>query len=417
MRRFFSLKRILVLTTLLFLAFSLQAGLVTIEWSWSAADDDITTFRYRLNNQGWVVVDSSVTSFVLEGVDENNAYTFEIQQSYDGKLFSGSSSYAYPAGTMVVDAGETVPAVTEGTETAMIDTVPSTEVIDAAPVSDVIIMDEPIESAVIMDAPIESAIIMDEPIDSAIIMDAPIDSALVMDEPIAAGDELVFADEFTVAEDTIDTTVAADATATADAIAQPTTAPSGVTPLTPPTEQELIEALDSNPQMAVELFLGAGGKGDNVFLQSVFDPDGAYTPLRTMILPSFTFDFVYPGIVTYSPDSYLSARAGFGFSLYEGAGQKVVAPDVRAGVSYTRRFGDKWSVDGVLGLSFMFTGSGSTVTTPSATYGPYVAVIGRYDISDVLSVAAMAETRFLMSDLFTPYELTGIVRVGLTYRF
>ncbi len=430
MKRYSNLKRIFALTTLLFLAFSLQAGLVTIEWSWSPADEDITAFRYRLNSQEWVTVDASVTSYVLPRVDEELSFTFEIQQSYDGSSFSGSSSYAYPAGGPA-PAQEAAVAASSS---------PSPEVINEAPVESddmITVMDEPLimdEAPVIMDeAPVimdEAPVIMDE---APVIMDAApviMDAApVIMDAaPVESGDIITVIDEPVVMDEPIDSEIVMSEPAgteelssveSADAEAAPEEeSVSEIAPLTPPTEAELIESLDSNPKMSIELFAGTGGKGDNVFLTSFFDPDGDYTPLRTMILPSFTFEFVYPGIVTYSPDSYLSFRGGLGFTLYQDtAKDSIVAPDIRAGVSYTRRLNDLWSIDGVAGLSLMFTSKDLSTTEPNLFYGPYVSVIGRYDLSDVLSFAAMAETRFLMSGLFTPYELTGIVRLGVTYRF
>ena len=401
MTRISSGKRICALIALVFFAFSVHAGLVTIEWSWRAADDEITVFRYRLNDQEWVRVDSSVTSYVLEGVDEELVYRFEIQQSYDGENFSVPSAYEYPG-------------IQEEPETASVEADTSLEVIDSPP--------EVIDAApeVIASAPevIESA---PEVIDSApIVISEPVEEAAVISEPAVIEEALVFDEDVMFeAEEPETEPELPEAEETTEVVETAAETPQ-VKPLTPMSEDELIEALDSNPSMAVELFIGTGGKGDNVFLTDLFDPDDVYTDLRTRILPSFTFEYVYPGIVRFSPESYLSLRAGIGFTLYEEVvgGASVIAPDIRAGVSYTRRFSERWSADAALGLSVMFTDKDlSGGAQANLFYGPYVALIGRYDISEVFSIAAMAETRFLMSDLFTPYELTGIVRLGVTYRF
>ncbi len=405
MTRISSGRRFCVLTALVFFAFSLHAGLVTIEWSWRAADDEVSVFRYRLNDQDWERVDSSVTSYILEGVDEELVHRFEIQQSYDGENFSTSSSYEYPgkkeAAQAVASAEviETPPEVI-GASPEVISSAPV--VIDTAPE---VITSQPL----IVDSPPE---VMDS---APMVISEPVEEVAVISEPAVVEEELIPVSD-------AGETVFPQAEVSAEPVAalEPVTEPAGVTPLSPPSEEELIEALDSNPAMAVELFIGTGGKGDNLFLTDFFDPDDVYTDLRTRILPSFTFEFVYPGIATFGPDAYLSMRAGIGFTLYEESvgGDSVIAPDVRAGVSYTRRFSDRWSADAALGLSVMFTDKDlSGGTQPKVFYGPYVGLIGRYDISEVFSFAAMAETRFLMSDLFTPYELSGIVRLGVTYRF
>ena len=414
MTRISSGRRFCALIALVFFAFSVHAGLVTIEWSWRAADDEITVFRYRLNDQEWVHVDSSVTSYILEGVDEELAYMFEIQQSYDGENFSTSSTYEYPG---IQEASEKASAEFDSSPEVidsppeMIGTAP--EVIGTAPE----VIDSPPEMITTAPEMIESAPLG---IDSApMVISEPVGEAAVISEPAVMEDEIVLIDEISPEAGVPETDLPETAEQPAEVVEAAAATPQ-VKPLTPMSGDELIEALDSNPAMAVELFIGTGGKGDNVFLSDLFDPDDVYTDLRTRILPSFTFEYVYPGIATFTPESYLSLRAGIGFTLYEEAasGNSVIAPDIRAGVSYTRRFSEKWSADAALGLSVMFADKDlSTGSQANLFYGPYVALIGRYDISEVFSIAAMAETRFLMSNLFTPYELTGIVRLGVTYRF
>ena len=407
MTRISSGRRFCALIALVFFAFSVHAGLVTIEWSWRAADDEITVFRYRLNDQEWVHVDSSVTSYILEGVDEELAYMFEIQQSYDGENFSTSSTYEYPG---IQEASEKASAEFDSSP-EVIDSPP--EMIGTAPE----VIDSPPEMITTAPEMIESAPLG---IDSApMVISEPVGEAAVISEPAVMEDEIVLIDEISPEAGVPETDLPETAEQPAEVVEAAAATPQ-VKPLTPMSGDELIEALDSNPAMAVELFIGTGGKGDNVFLSDLFDPDDVYTDLRTRILPSFTFEYVYPGIATFTPESYLSLRAGIGFTLYEEAasGNSVIAPDIRAGVSYTRRFSEKWSADAALGLSVMFADKDlSTGSQANLFYGPYVALIGRYDISEVFSIAAMAETRFLMSNLFTPYELTGIVRLGVTYRF
>ncbi len=172
--------------------------------------------------------------------------------------------------------------------------------------------------------------------------------------------------------------------------------------------------------MAIEFSVGTGGKGDNKFLQTKFNPDGKYKPVKTMILPSFTFDFVYGNIITLSEKDYFNLRAGVGFNTYRlgSDNSTFIGSDFHIGMNYNRRFSDKFTFTSGAGLSAMFTSTNLSVASdPNIFYGPYLSVGGRYRLNDIFSIIAHAETKLLFSNVFTPYELTGIVRVGFTYRF
>ncbi|MDC7245798.1 MAG: hypothetical protein PQJ47_07800 [Sphaerochaetaceae bacterium] len=351
-----------VLLILLGASFSLYASMVDIIWDWEPADSQITSFRYRLNDEPWVVVDPSVLSFTLLNVDDTQSYTFEIQQTYDGINYSESSMMTYE--------GVPVPVVEE----PVIQTI-----------SEPVVMTEPL----VMSEPV----VVSEPVE--IIEEEPLE--LVEEEPVGIVEEEPAAEEM-VEE-----------------------LPEGLQKLTPPTEEEqLIEVFDTNPWMAVEVLLGTGGKADNLAFTSMFDPDDVFTNMRTMILPSISFDFIYGNLKTFDNNSSLNLHFGLGYNRYQKASDQstVLGPDFHVGVEYEYPLSSTWSIGAVGGLSLMFTGEDiSSDNTANIFYGPYVEILGRYNINDIFSVTLNAQTRFLFSDVFTPYELTGIVRAGFTYRF
>ncbi len=87
-------KRSLLLVALVLFSVSLFAAPVVVTWEWMLEDPNVTTFRYQLDGEdpdGWIVVDSSVTSYTVKGLDGSKAYTLYLQQSYDGENFSGSA--------------------------------------------------------------------------------------------------------------------------------------------------------------------------------------------------------------------------------------------------------------------------------------------------------------------------------------
>ena len=87
-------KRNLLLVALVLFTASLFAAPVVVTWEWMLEDPNVTTFRYQLdgeNPEDWIVVDSSVTTYSVKGLDGSQAYTLYLQQSYDGENFSGSA--------------------------------------------------------------------------------------------------------------------------------------------------------------------------------------------------------------------------------------------------------------------------------------------------------------------------------------
>jgi len=362
-------KKNMIIIILSLLAFSpLFASLVTLNWQWESNDEEVTSFRYRLNDNDWVTVDPSVTEFTLTGVDQDTSYTFEIQQSYDGINYGDSAIESYDN-----EIAQQEPVIEE---------VPSV-------ITEPVVIEEPVTPT------LEEPVVVPEPV----VIAEPIEP--IVEEPVVIEESIEPAIAEPIEEEIIEE-------------------PKQVTKLTPPSEEETrIEALDSNPWMAIEFLAGTGGKGDNKFLTSLFDPDDNYVLLQTMILPSFTFDFVYGNIITLSPKDSFNLRAGVGFNLYKlSSGTTVVGSDIHMGLDYNRSLGEKFHLTAGAGLALMFASEDlSSGTNPNLFYGPYITIGGRYMINEIFSIVASAETRLLLSDVFTPYELTGIVRVGFTYRF
>lgn len=66
---------------------------VDLTWDWKLNDLDVTTFRFQLDGEDenkWIVVDSSVTSYSAKDLDGTKEYTLYLQQSDDGVFFSKS---------------------------------------------------------------------------------------------------------------------------------------------------------------------------------------------------------------------------------------------------------------------------------------------------------------------------------------
>lgn len=83
-----------LLALLIVVPASLFAVPVVITWEWLMEDPDVTTFRYQVDGEdpaAWTVVDSSVTSYTVEGIEGSVAHSLYLQQSYDGENWSVSA--------------------------------------------------------------------------------------------------------------------------------------------------------------------------------------------------------------------------------------------------------------------------------------------------------------------------------------
>lgn len=87
MKKFFVVL-LLVIITLSFLS----AG--TISWKWRGNDEEVKFFRYRMDDSEWKVVENESYEVRYDS-DVSIPHTFEIQQSYDGILWSESRFSEY----------------------------------------------------------------------------------------------------------------------------------------------------------------------------------------------------------------------------------------------------------------------------------------------------------------------------------
>jgi hypothetical protein len=173
--------------------------------------------------------------------------------------------------------------------------------------------------------------------------------------------------------------------------------------------------------MRVDVFIGAGGKADNLVFTSAFDPDGDFVAVRTRIFPSITADFVYGNLLPSDSPIDIGLRAGLGYTGYElVSGSHLPGFDLHVMGMFEYQLSEKFALDASVGLAFMFTGD-AIHSTPQGKLGvfagPVAQLNGRYHINGPWSVGLQAETRFLLGGAFKPYELTGIVRLGVLYDF
>jgi hypothetical protein len=87
-------KLIAMLFSLVLIPATLFSMPVVVTWEWMLEDPMVTSFRYQVDGEetsAWTVVDSSVTTYTVKGLDGSIAHTLYLQQSYDGVNFSASS--------------------------------------------------------------------------------------------------------------------------------------------------------------------------------------------------------------------------------------------------------------------------------------------------------------------------------------
>jgi hypothetical protein len=333
----------LVLTMVLAMLAPLWAKEISITWEWDRADDQVTAFRYQVNGQepdAWIVVDGSVTRYSIGPVEDTQAFTLYVQQSYDGSNWSES-------GLMPYDPQEFGVAITpEATEPVKMVTVAGEPAIEVREPEPVLVAAEPVVEEVVE---IES-----QPVAPA-VQPAP--------EPVPA-------------------------------------------PVSPKLQR-------------VELYVGAGGKADNYFPAGSFDPNGAFVNLRTMVLPSITLDYVRSSLMELGSSIDLGIRAGMGYTGYGTATTSIAGFDIHALALAEYDPQGPFSFDGGVGLAFMFTSNAiqGASTEIGVFFGPVAQIGANYRITDTWSAGVSAETRFLMANQFDPYELTGMIRFGLGYRF
>ena len=88
------LKFTALLAVLILLPAILFAVPVAVTWEWLLEDPEVTTFRFQIDSEdpeGWITVDSTVTSYTERGLDGTVDHILFLQQSYDGINFSEST--------------------------------------------------------------------------------------------------------------------------------------------------------------------------------------------------------------------------------------------------------------------------------------------------------------------------------------
>ena len=90
------MKRSFCIFLMLLVSLCLYAVELNMDWTWEVEDPEVNYYRYQINGQednSWTVVDSSVTSYSVEGLDATIENVFYLQQSYDGNNWSDSIVY------------------------------------------------------------------------------------------------------------------------------------------------------------------------------------------------------------------------------------------------------------------------------------------------------------------------------------
>lgn len=167
--------------------------------------------------------------------------------------------------------------------------------------------------------------------------------------------------------------------------------------------------LSERSSMRVELTFGTGGKADNLILDSFFPPQPV--TYRTMILPVATLDLVLPGLWQLDWDKGIGLRFGFGYQGYEETPSMTPTPffDIHAGAQFELEFARQFIAEAGVGLSI--------VVSPQFRYGLGMHAGLNYLVSKALSIVAQGEARLLFSGALSPYELTGVMRLGAGYSF
>ncbi len=142
----------------------LAAQTMSVTWKWSHDDQNVSYYRYQLNNEseeGWTVVPNTVLSYDATELDPYQSYTLYLQCSYDGENWSESA----------VAVAE--PLLVEEPEPVVVEEIVEEEpVVVEAPVEEepVVIVEE--EPVVIVEAPVEEdEIVVEEKEDATAVVE------------------------------------------------------------------------------------------------------------------------------------------------------------------------------------------------------------------------------------------------------
>lgn len=179
-----------LLALLVFIPASLFAVPVVVTWEWLVEDPDVTAFRYQVDGEdpaAWTVVDSSITSYTVEGIEGSVTHSLYLQQSYDGENWSVSAiSLVEPL--VVEPAVEPVvePAVPE--DVAIVE--PAAEPIAEASIEPVAEPEEAVIEAALIEPVAEPVA---EPVEEPAAEPVVEAEAIVVDEPVVEPTPIVAA--------------------------------------------------------------------------------------------------------------------------------------------------------------------------------------------------------------------------------
>lgn len=364
-------KLILAAVIMLFPIGLLCAEPLEITWEWEAADSDVTAFRFQVNSENpekWIVVDASVTEYTIGPVDDSQEYVLHIQQSYDGEYWSDSAVLAYN------------PAVYGASDVSG----------NVIPEKEPEIAEEDLEA---QETTQEESFV-----------------AMVPAEETAASYDEGFFNDFMVAEDDWTTFEGWDD--------EPNIAEADE-----PIQQVTLAPADEEKRTRLDVYAGIGTKFDALFTSAWFNSAGTYQNLKPLMLPSVSIDYVQNNVWPNNKSFDLGYAIGLGFQGYslDTAGTFITGVDAHGTIVSAYPLSERFSLEAAGGLALLFTSrevhTDTSLDQLGLFIGPMLQLNGRYLISDTWSVGIQAETRFLFGGSFIPYELSGIVRLGVGYQF
>jgi hypothetical protein len=197
-----------------------------------------------------------------------------------------------------------------------------------------------------------------------------------------------------------------------------------------PSLPEVLPMLNAQ-RKGVELSVGLGGRASNlgivqsVFGATFFDSANTYANLNTKILPAFAVDFVIDNLKPIGETMGIGLRAGAGYEAYAIGTTSISVINVHALAKFDWALSQKFAMEIGAGLAVVMPIADLTVASPytfsssnpNIFYGLSGQLNFRYNFTDAVSLGLQIDARFLFSDAFKPYELTGLARIGVGYRF
>ncbi|MHC1692980.1 MAG: hypothetical protein AB9828_08130 [Sphaerochaetaceae bacterium] len=395
MKRSLKTKLFVLVLVLMLSSAVLSAALVSISWNWSASQAGINAFRYQMDQEDdalWTVVGVETTSYETEPVDGSVPHTLYVQQSIDRIHWSASGSIVYDP----VQYGE-APAAPQKTETAAATLAPAS-VPEPTPVPE----PKPAPAATVAEVP-------------AVKETAPAQTPAAT--PAAAP-----------ATAPVESQTPAASQPTELSMAKPAFAdtPEAPAEIAPPIAKTVLNA----KRIGVEIGGGLGGQVDNVLEAydigaGFFDPTDAYYDLGTKILPIGSIDLVMDNLKAIGSKWGIGMRVGIGYQMYNPDSGMVHFGDAhlsgKLDIALSRAFSMELGLGPVAVIPYANLKNNLLGAFDFANLNLFYGVMGslgvRYNITDSFSIGTLFDARFLFSDVFVPYELTGLGKISLGIRF